>query len=212
MVIAESVLASAPTRGEVTAARILDVAEALFARHGYEGTTLRDVAAGVGLRTPSLYNHFSGKATLYVAVLERGVAPVLSALSEFARDGSGDPEALVVAVMDLLAAHPDLPRLIQHEILSGGECLMPLLGDSIGPVFARAHEVAEASPGAGAWSAEEIPLLVLAMYHVVVGYFTIAPLYAELQGQDLLTQPAIERQTRFLGELVSILFSGTTKE
>ena len=66
--------------------------------------------------------------------------------------------------------------------------------------------------GAGAWSAEEIPLLVLAMYHVVVGYFTIAPLYAELQGQDLLTQPAIERQTRFLGELVSILFSGTTKE
>ena len=205
-------LASTPTRGEVTAGRILDVAETLFARHGYEGTTLRDVAAGVGLQTPSLYNHFAGKAVLYAAVLERGAAPALRALSEFARSGSGDPERLVVTVMELLAGRPDLPRLIQHEILSGGERLMPLLGDSIGPVFERAHEIAEASPGASAWAPDEIPLLVLAMYHVVVGYFTIAPLYAEFQGQDLLTQPAIERQTRFLAELVSILFSGTTKE
>ena len=147
MAIAESVLARTPTRGEVTAGRILDMAEALFARHGYEGTTLRDVAAGVGLRTPSLYNHFSSKAVLYAAVLERGVSPVLAALSAFARDCSGDPQGLMVSVMDLLAAHPDLPRLIQHEILSGGERLMPLLGDSIGPVFAHAHEIAEASPG-----------------------------------------------------------------
>ena len=36
-------------------------------------------------------------------MLKRGVAPVLSALSEFARDGSGDPEGLVVTVMELLA-------------------------------------------------------------------------------------------------------------
>ena len=39
-----------PTRkGERTALRILDVAEALFAEKGYAGTTLRDVAAGVAM-------------------------------------------------------------------------------------------------------------------------------------------------------------------
>ncbi len=45
------------------------------------------------------------------------------------------------------------------------------------------------------------------MYHVVVGYFTIAPLYRDLNGQDLLTQEALAKQTRFLTDLVANLFS-----
>ena len=62
-------------KGEETAARILDAAEALFAERGYAGTTLRDVAAAVGIRNPSLYNHFPNKESLYAAVLERGIGP-----------------------------------------------------------------------------------------------------------------------------------------
>ena len=45
-------------KGQKTAERILDAAENLFADRGYAGTTMRDVSAAVGLRTPSLYNHF----------------------------------------------------------------------------------------------------------------------------------------------------------
>ena len=63
--------------GDVTAARILDAAEELFAERGYAGTTLRDVAGRVGVRNPSIYNHFAGKEALYQAVLERVVGPVL---------------------------------------------------------------------------------------------------------------------------------------
>ena len=59
-------------RGEATAERILDEAEALFAERGFAGATLRDVATRVGIRNPSLYNHFPSKECLYVAVLERG--------------------------------------------------------------------------------------------------------------------------------------------
>ena len=43
-------------KGESTAQRILDAAEALFSERGFSGTTLRDVAARVGLRIPSRYN------------------------------------------------------------------------------------------------------------------------------------------------------------
>ena len=58
---------AAPRRrkGERTAERILDAAEALFAQRGYAGATLRDVAAKVGLRTPSLYNHFPNKESIW---------------------------------------------------------------------------------------------------------------------------------------------------
>ena len=54
-----------------TAERILDAAEDLFAQKGYSATSLGDVADRVGIRSPSLYNHFRNKEALYEAVLER---------------------------------------------------------------------------------------------------------------------------------------------
>ena len=196
-------------KGEITAERILDAAEALFSENGYSGTTLRDVALRVGVRIPSLYNHFASKESLYAAVLERGLEPVLGALSEFLEEDSearGDATRVVERVMALLGQRPNLPRLVVHETLSGGQRLTPLLRNWIAPIFARAQEMAEAGPAARRWDAERIPLVVLAMYHVVVGYFAMAPLYRQLNGADLMAPAALERQTEFLKELVATLF------
>jgi AcrR family transcriptional regulator len=198
-------------RGLQTADRILNAAEALFAKQGYAGTSLRDVADGVGLRIPSLYNHFASKDALYTAVLERGMAPVLAILSGFVEtDAEVQPDSREVArrMMRLLAERPNLPRLVLHETLTGGQRLTPLLRDWIAPTFARAHQMIEMGPGAKRWRPDQIPLLVLAMYHIVVGYFAIAPLYGQLNGQDLLTEEALDRQASFLGEVVVALLEG----
>jgi AcrR family transcriptional regulator len=189
----------------VTAGRILDAAEALFAERGYAATTLRDVAAAVGLRIPSLYNHFPSKDALYAAVLERGLGPVVALLAETVATPGGSG-ALVERVMQLLADHPSLPRLIQHETLTGGQRLTPMLRDWIAPAFARAAELVEATPTERAWPAELVPLLVLAMYHAVVGYFTIAPLYRDLAQVDLLADTERARQTELLRRMVDALF------
>ena len=205
-------------RGEATAERILDVAEALFAEHGYAGASLRDVADGVGIRTPSLYNHFASKEALYAAVLERGLAPIVELLSVAQAEGGGessDPSRIASEVMRLLSRHPNVPRLVLHETASGGQRLTPMLRSWIAPAFERAHEMAGSNPAAGSWGPDRIPLLVLAMYHVVVGYFTMAPLYRELRGVDLLAPDALVAQTAFLRELVSRLLpaqAGDSKE
>jgi AcrR family transcriptional regulator len=199
-------------RGAQTAERILDAAEALFAERGYEGTTLRDVAGRVGIRIPSLYNHFGSKESLYAAVLDRGIGPVLALLSEFVDAG---PEAdrgshvLVDGMMDVLTKRPNLARLVQHETLSGGQRLTPMLRDWIAPIFAKAHQVTAARAGKN-WDLEQIPLVVLAVYHVMVGYFTMAPLYKDLNGEDLLTRQALARQARFVADLVDTLFMDQT--
>ena len=63
--------------------KILDVAESLFARRGYAGVGLREVAQEVGLSKSSLFHHFPTKVALYQDVLAR----VLGRLDErFDRD------------------------------------------------------------------------------------------------------------------------------
>lgn len=195
-------------KGRRTAERILDAAEAAFADRGFEGTTLRDVADRVGIRIPSLYNHFDGKEALYAAVLERGIAPVLRSLVESAthRGERGNPEDIVSETLQLLARRPNLPRLVLHETLDGGPHLRGLLETWLGPLLAQAEKLVADGPAAHRWSAEQLPHLVLAMYNIVVGYFAMAPLYRELNGSDLLAPEALARQTLFLRKLSTLLF------
>jgi AcrR family transcriptional regulator len=64
-------------RSEQTAAgrrRILDAAGALFADHGYLGTTIAQIAAAAGVSTQSVYNMAGGKAELLKAVYDVAVA------------------------------------------------------------------------------------------------------------------------------------------
>jgi len=55
--------------GQRTRQAILDAALDLFAEKGYSGTSLRDVAATVGVRESALYNYFAGKEALFDALL-----------------------------------------------------------------------------------------------------------------------------------------------
>lgn len=54
----------------MTAKRIMEIALHHFARNGYEGTTLSDISVEVGIKKPSIYNHFKGKDELFMAVYQ----------------------------------------------------------------------------------------------------------------------------------------------
>jgi AcrR family transcriptional regulator len=58
-------------RGETTRGRLLDAATELFARDGYEATSIEAVLAATGTSRGALYHHFAGKEALFEAVLER---------------------------------------------------------------------------------------------------------------------------------------------
>lgn len=212
--LAPEASAAAPRKGDRTAAAILAAAEDLFAEKGFEGTTLRDVADRVGIRIPSLYNHFENKEALYGAVLERGLSPILEMLSTLVAQNESseepqqpDPRAITEWVVAVLDSRPHLPGLLLRETLAGGNRLTPALRDWIAPIFERAGEAASRGAAATRWQPDQIPQLVLAIYHVVIGYYAIAPFYKQLSGTDLLAEDARLQQTRFLSDLVETLFS-----
>src|SRR5262245_22994089 len=60
-------------RREATKAEILDAAWALVREHGLAALSLRDLAARVGMRAPSLYQYFDSKHAIYDAMFAQGM-------------------------------------------------------------------------------------------------------------------------------------------
>lgn len=56
-----------------TRSKILDAAEQMFAKHGYEQTTLDQVAESAGMTKGAIYWHFSSKSELFLALVERSL-------------------------------------------------------------------------------------------------------------------------------------------
>jgi AcrR family transcriptional regulator len=197
-------------RGAQTAEEILDAAESCFARRGYAGTSLRDVADIVGIRIPSLYNHFPNKESLYAAVLDRGMAPLLDLLGGAIEDANAleNPDVFVVEIMALLGQRPNLPRLVQYELLAGGEHLAPVLESWLRPVVAQGLAVLESSKASNRWRPDQLPSLLMAYFNIAVGYFTTAPIVEQVLGASSLAPESLERQTEFFGQLILALGGG----
>jgi AcrR family transcriptional regulator len=69
---------SAPARRE----QILDVAVQVFARNGFHGTSMNDVAEAAGVTKPVLYQHFESKQALYLALLAEVGNRLLTAITK----------------------------------------------------------------------------------------------------------------------------------
>jgi AcrR family transcriptional regulator len=111
-----------------TKARIMDVAEGLFAEKGYAATSLRDITGEAGTNLASVNYHFQSKEGLLSALVERHVGPVnrerleaLDAIEAGTEGASPDLEALVRAFLT-----PALRRW--RERGPDGTCFMRLAG------------------------------------------------------------------------------------
>ena len=59
---------------EDTKQRILNKALELFAAKGYDSVNVGEIAGAVGIKAPSLYNHFPGKQAIFDAIVESTAA------------------------------------------------------------------------------------------------------------------------------------------
>lgn len=102
---------------------VLEAAERLFARDGYDDCSMQEIGelAGYGRSTPGYL--FGSKAALYGAVLDRAVERAATAVFpafDVAADGRPIEESLsliVNAFVDFLATDPGYVPLIQREAL-----------------------------------------------------------------------------------------------
>jgi AcrR family transcriptional regulator len=103
--------------------RILETAIRLFARQGYNGTSVRQITSEAGANLGAVTYHFGGKRELYGAVLERCIGPLAERVERVAGAGAGDAmdriEGVVGVFFEYLRERPELPQLMLQETVAG---------------------------------------------------------------------------------------------
>lgn len=87
--------AARPTRGRDeqrtrTRAELLDAAATIFARSGYHGASLDEIAEAAGFTKGAIYSNFRSKEELFLALLDRHHADALASFDEILE--CADPE------------------------------------------------------------------------------------------------------------------------
>jgi AcrR family transcriptional regulator len=199
------------TEAATSREKILEVAEALFARRGFAGVGLREVAEAVGLGKSSLFHHFRSKTELYLAVLGR----VLRRIQERVQPAFADPgepwerlERCLDALVDALAEHPATARLLLRGLFEDDD-----FGDEAEPELAATERTLHAlldgmgrllreGIARGAFRAVSVPDTIQTLIGATVYHFASGEFGEGLIGGPLLSAEAVRRRKAELRALL----------
>ncbi len=189
----------------------MDCAEQLFAANGYDGTSLRQIAAAAGIREPGLYNHFSSKQALYEAVLHRALDPMATALAEHLDQASGlsDYTDLPSLMTDLLLEHPQMAALFQQAMLGDSQSVgNQLVQGWLDRLLKQGMRNMERIGPPGDEDPATLAVNVIALFNLTTGYFLSQRAFDSLARGDIKSPDNIARQKRLLRKVIrAILIS-----
>jgi len=117
---------------------ILAAAEDTFARRGYHGASLDDIAHGAGVSKALIYEHFSSKRALHASLLDEHVAEIFHRLEATAARGATGEQRLrgcLEAFLGFVEEHREAWRVLFRDAAD------PDMAERIGAVQRQATAV-----------------------------------------------------------------------
>ncbi len=153
----------------------------LFAKSGYDGVSMRNIATAVGISGATLYHHYPNKQSLYLAAMnlafEDKAIGIMTAL-EASGPAMQRLEQFVTGFTGLIAKDPDFRALLQRELLDGDELRLKLLADQVFkvPFQEMTALVKELAPDC------DPHLMAISMVGLILFHFESAPVRQFLPG------------------------------
>ncbi|MFB9378389.1 TetR family transcriptional regulator [Kineococcus gynurae] len=194
---------------ERTKAEILEVATTVFARDGYSGARVDEIASITSTTKRMIYYYFGGKEQLYLTVLENaynGVRTAEQALEVDDLDPVSAIRRLAELTYDYHHEHPDFIRLVSIENIHRGEFIRRL--DTLRTVAHRAPaQIARILARGRAEDLFRTDVDEIDVHMVISAYcvFQVANrhTFEHLFGRDLADEDARSHHRTMMGDLVS---------
>jgi len=192
--------------------KILDVAEALFARRGFSGVGMREVADTVGLGKSSLFHHFRTKTQLYFEMLDR----VLGRIEERLTPVLASPaqpldkiDAGIDTLIDALAEHPSTARLLLRSLFEDDdfpeqaqEPEQAAAEARLGRILDSIRRLLDDGVAQGVFRPVSVPHTMQTLIGATVYHFASGELGEGLLGEPLLSADSVRRRKEELRNLL----------
>ncbi len=193
---------------ERTRREILDVALNEFARNGYSGARVDEIAAKTSTTKRMIYYYFGGKEQLYIAVLERAYATARDAERRLDTDHLYPVAAirtLAELTFDHHESHPDFIALVTSENIHRGEFIAKsrMLAELNTPAVEMLVKILHRGYADGAFT-RRVEAIDMHMMISAFCFFRMANRYTfgAIFGVDLLDPGSRAHYRQMVGDLV----------
>jgi len=194
--------------------RILDAAAAMFARRGFDGASLRDIASDAGLSHAVIRQIFGNKADLWDAAAADLFGQMNDAMAQaLAHVDFNDPaariEAQVRATVRTASRIPWLAAFVMQAGLAGGQRYEALVARHLRPAYAFTLEPFFQLREAGQAQAMDAHFLFMLSTNAAIGPFAQSANARALAGVELSDPDTADR---YADVLIAVLKHGAVRQ
>ncbi len=165
-------------RGKKTREKILKVATKLFAKYGFAGTSMDEIAERVGIRKASLYHHFSSKQEIYEELIERVFAEIIKIFQVSFSSGDilKDAENFISKMMNFILQNEDYVKILLRELLDENLPIKQFALEYVPKILSFGSEILERGRKEGIFKENIDPIqLSITLTGAIIIYFVFRP-------------------------------------
>lgn len=195
--------------GEAMRRTLLDGALEAFAAHGYDATSVRDLARRLGVSHNLVHHHYGSKWQLWQAALEHALASsgrdlfALVEANDRERDWEVANRAGITGAVMLFARHPAVAKILADESARGGPRFEFLYERYIGPFARLLERLLDAAPGRKQRRGIDPRAAMLFLFAGMTAPFALGGLAAKLGGAPHATDDDLQRFAATVAELIA---------
>jgi len=174
---------------EATKAKLIKNAMELFAKKGFDGVSVDEVAAASEVNKAMIFYYFKNKAGLYEAVMQGVLDAIYDEIVEADKccaNTLGELKAFIMTYASFAKRYPYFPALLLRELSDSGAHLPELMFESMKKLFVLLSAILDKGVEEGLFK-DVIPMIV---HFMIIGtinlYVTTEPLRKKAEDEDAL--------------------------